>query len=537
MKKGKFLFILMLLLISFVVVMIVNIQLNNIFKVTPKVDESYSVNLNDSKINYDNVLNNLKSITEIPHYFPSENNELTMKKITKYLDDAGINYYIQDDLFTPDLYFNKWYQDCYELFLNDEELNPNHVTNLDDLVKKDGYDSFDDYLISILNSVGEKDYKTIEDVKKDMTADIDYITNKNNIIISLGDIDEQKDSIIISAHYDSGKGIEDKNELSLGASDNGMNVVAALECARLFKNTHFNNNVYIAIVNAEENEFWGADWLIESDAIKNIKLVLNFDNCGSGGHLIPTRYTNGLIVKKYLNNLRRTNGFSLSNDIYTNLISSGEFSSFGGTDYDVYSKKYDSIDFSLFMDNKNYHTKNDSFENINVNSLKETVNIMYKLIEYFGNDTDDYSTKEDYWFISINGMTIRINNNIYRIIVIVLMIALLPYLWYLFKKKRILSLIINTIMVILAVISYIYLDFFTILFIIPVLLSFISNLLSNNSKVQTIFDVCSYVVVFYLFAFFAIQLMAIIMYTAVLFLVPVLYAINAIHYKYRKVKK
>ena len=412
-NKRKIIVMLMLILI-FIVLLIAYMQTNNIFKETPKNISNYKLNLNDSKLNYNNALNYLHDITLEKHTFGTEENIRTFSTITNYLDKIGVNYFVQDDILDYDYWYNFLYYTKEEFIESMIEDNPKFKDYLknnynDDIdlyfenqfksARKQGLNvyTYDDYMLfTVCGSLDNCKYKSYQEyINHELNTHYKKFIGKsiNNIIISLGKVDNNKDSIILSAHYDSGLNLSDEN-VSYGASDDGISVAALIENARVLKDKSFNNNVYIALVNAEENNLWGAEYLVNSNAIKNIKLIINFDNGGAGGHLLLYRYNNGLLAKDYIKNIKNSHTYSLS-EYFFKYISLTFGLGHYGSDYEIYGKKYNSMDFALFMDNENYHTNNDTYENINIDSFKETINTIYELINYYGNDTSSYNQKYD----------------------------------------------------------------------------------------------------------------------------------------------
>ena len=514
--------IIVMIVLIFIVILISYMQTNNIFKETPKSISNYKLNLDDSKLNYNNALNYLHDITLEKHTFGTEENIRTFNTITNYLDKMGINYYVQDDILDYDYWYNFLYYTKEEFIESMIEDNPefkeylkNNYNDDIDLYFEDQFKdarrqglniyTYDDYMLfTICGSIDNCEYKSYQEyINHELNTYYKKYIGKsmNNIIISLGEVDNNKNSIILSAHYDSGLNLSDEN-VSYGASDNGISVAALIENARVLKDKSFNNNVYIALVNAEENNLWGAEYLVNSNVIKNIKLIINFDNGGAGGHLLLYRYNNGLLAKNFIQNIKNSHTYSLS-EYFFKYIDLTFGLGYYGSDYEVYAKKYNSMDFALFMDNDNYHTDNDTYENINIDSFKETINTMYELINYYGNDKSSYNEKYNIWsFEVMNNRVLYMNRSTYNIVIYTLLIMIIPYLFYLVIRKNILKFIINIILYGLCIISLFILKDITILLILPLVINSIISLFITNIKYIYILGLINYL----LFLFISSQL-------------------------------
>ena len=514
-----------ILIVTIIVVLVTCIQLGVIMKKSPDKDNEYKINYNDQDINMDNVLSYLKNISMENHPVFSEGNVKVMQKITKYLDEFGLQYEVQDNLYVADFdtYYNEYYENTKKVILNNPEINPEHITDLNEFFKWEGvFEDFDAYFLVMMGAVDETEYHSIEEYRSAYEAKNSIDRKINNIIVKIGNFDDNKDSIVLSAHYDSGD-----EEGNMAAIDNGMNVAALLECARLIKDSKFNNNIYLVFVNAEEEVFLGAKSLVKENILKNVKIVFNFDNMGTGGNLIPWQFSDGGLVEKYLAAVSSKHGYVVSSKLKNILVDWVE------TDYMIYSNEYPTINFALFTDNSYYHTKNDRFENVNVGSLKQTTKTMYELINYFGNDSNSYDSKDIWYMEIINGVVVKLDSKLYRLLMITILCLSVIYLWYLLYSKNYVSLFINFVFVILSVFILIYLDSIVFIFIIPIILSFISSMIKNK-KYKLIYDVVSYTIVISIFSFITIQIMSMLSLGIILFTIPLLYLINSMFNDNRK---
>lgn len=526
-----------IIIFSFLTIIFSYLQTNNIIKDTPNINKEYNFNYNDKNINIDNSISILKEITKEKHCFGLEENDNTLNIITNYLDKIGLNYFIQDDELSIDYFLNKIYiseeeyieqmkQEDEEFDLEKEYLELReygiNVTNYDEYVMSSictalGYE-FDKCQYK---NYTYKDY-SIELIKKEHE---NYIGKKiNNIIIPIGSIDDNKKSVIFSAHYDSGIGLKEDNKdkcVSYGASDDGIHVASLIENARVFKDKNFNNNVYLVLVNGEEIDLYGSQILIDSEIIKNISLVVNFDNLGAGGHLNLYKSNNEDIVKRYINNTSKPHANSFVNSEFKEKIVS-----WSGSDYDNYNVHYPSIDFALFMDNKNFHTENDTLDNINLDSFKEILKTTNELIQYFGNDDLDFKDVDNWNLEIANGLIIMLPFSIYNIIIIILGIIFIPYLIYLIIKKHFLKFVINIILYAISIVLYICIKDLVILVLLPIVINAIIDFIKINKTIKFILSLLVNLVFLFIISQIIFKLNSISNLALIIFVIPLLNTIN-----------
>lgn len=522
---------------SFLTIIFSYLQTNNIIKDTPNINKEYNFNYNDKNINIDNSISILKEITKEKHCFGLEENDNTLNIITSYLDKIGLNYFIQDDELSLDYFLSKIYisEEEYieQMKQEDEEfdLEKEYLELREYGINVTNYDEY--MMSSICTALGYefdkcqyrnytyKDY-SIELIKKEHE---NYIGKKiNNIIIPIGSIDENKKSVIFSAHYDSGIGLKEDNKdkcVSYGASDDGIHVASLIENARVFKDKNFNNNVYLVLVNGEEIDLYGSQVLIDSEIIKNISLVVNFDNLGAGGRLNLYKSNNEDIVKRYINNTSKPHANSFVNSEFKEKIGV-----INGSDYDNYSEYYPSIDFALFMDNKNYHTENDTLDNVNLDSFEETLKTTNELIKYFGNDDLDFKDVDNWYLEIANGLIIMLPFSIYNIIIIILGIIFIPYLIYLIIKKQFLKFVINIILYAISIVLYICIKDLVILVLLPIVINAIIDFIKINKTIKFILSLLVNLVFLFIISQIIFKLNSISNLALIIFVIPLLNIIN-----------
>ena len=340
----------------------------------------------DKNVNIFNALGLLEKITKEKHPTPST---YTRNIILSYLDEIGVPYTLDTHEFDKESFKEYYDLKSRTMFLEDmtnNGLNPKGYNNINDLFKDGsfGYNTYEEYILNSVNNFAHSNYKSYDELLDYNIKSFDDIAVDGkikivNIIASLNSNSDKKDGIVISTHYDSAHN-------SYGASDNGLNVVSILENIRVLKDKEFKNNIYFVFPDSEEYELLGTELLLydTNDILKNIKLVVNYDNSGAGGHLALYQSNSGYLTSKYISNIKRVNASTTNNELYN-------IANLNTSDYRNYSRKYNTINIALYADSNNYHSEKDTYENIDVSSLKETLDNMNQVLEYFGNDEDNYS--------------------------------------------------------------------------------------------------------------------------------------------------
>lgn len=187
-------------------------------------------------------------------------------------------------------------------------------------------------------------------------------------------------AVLLLSHYDSSP------HSSLGASDAGSGVVVILEGIRAFlaKNIVPKNDIIICITDAEELGLLGANAFVNHHPwAKDVALVLNFEARGSGGPSYLLLETNGG-NKNLINAFKNTKsshpvGNSLMYSIYKMLPND--------TDLTVFREEgnIDGFNFAFIGDHFDYHTEQDSFERMDLNSLNHQASYLIAGLNYFAN--------------------------------------------------------------------------------------------------------------------------------------------------------
>ncbi|WP_082422512.1 M28 family peptidase [Aquimarina longa] len=185
-------------------------------------------------------------------------------------------------------------------------------------------------------------------------------------------------SLVLLSHYDSSP------HSSYGASDAGSGVATILEGIRAYLTTNIvpKNDIIICITDGEELGLNGADLFIKKHPwAKNIGLALNFESRGSGGNsymLIETNGKNGKMINEFSKadvSYPVTN--SLAYSIYKMLPND--------TDLTIFREQGDieGFNFAFIDDHFDYHTANDIWQNLDLNTLQHQGNYLMPLLSYF----------------------------------------------------------------------------------------------------------------------------------------------------------
>jgi hypothetical protein len=217
-----------------------------------------------------------------------------------------------------------------------------------------------------------------------------------NILVRIKGTNSGK-ALLLMSHYDSSP------HSSRGASDNGVGVATILEALRVYKanKKQPKNDIIVFINDAEETGLNGADAFVRSHPwAKDVGLVINFEARGSGGPsylLMETNGGNSKLLKAYTKaNPKYTVGNSLMYSIYKMLPND--------TDLTVFREQADieGLNFAFIDDYFDYHTYEDSYENVDLNSMTHQATYLLPLLDYFSqNDLNNLKDTSDYVFVNL----------------------------------------------------------------------------------------------------------------------------------------
>ncbi len=204
-------------------------------------------------------------------------------------------------------------------------------------------------------------------------------------------------SLVLLSHYDSAL------VPSFGASDAGSGVVTILESIRAYNASGEKpiNDIIVVFTDAEEIGLVGASLFVEKHPwAKNVGLVLNFEARGSGG-------PSNMIVETNGGNTNLIKAFSSANVPYP-VASSLMYSVYkmlpNDTDSTIFREDGDieSMFFAFIDDHYDYHTANDTLENLDIETLQHQGSYLLPLLRYFAtSDLSLLKAKDDMVYVNM----------------------------------------------------------------------------------------------------------------------------------------
>jgi hypothetical protein len=208
-------------------------------------------------------------------------------------------------------------------------------------------------------------------------------------------------SLVLLSHYDSAL------VPSPGASDAGSGIVTILESLRAYlaSDKTPKNDIIVLFTDAEEIGLDGAALFVkEHPWATNVGLVLNFEARGSGGPsnmIVETNGGNTNLVKAFSNaEVPYPVASSLMYSVYKMLPND--------TDSTIFREAGDieSIFFAFIDDHYDYHTANDTVENLDIESLQHQGSYLLPLLHYFADaDLGSLKAMEDSVYVNIPVVT------------------------------------------------------------------------------------------------------------------------------------
>ncbi len=217
-----------------------------------------------------------------------------------------------------------------------------------------------------------------------------------NIIAQIKGSENGK-SLLLLSHYDSAL------TPSYGASDAGSGVVTILETLRAYKASGKKpkNDIIVLFTDAEEVGLDGARLFVNNHPwAKNVGIALNFEARGSGGPsnmIVETNGGNKNLIKAFMEaDVKFPVASSLMYSIYKMLPND--------TDSTVLREgaDIDGFFFAFIDDHYDYHTANDTYDNLDVNTLQHQGEYLLPLVHYFGDsDLNQLKSSEDHVYINL----------------------------------------------------------------------------------------------------------------------------------------
>ena len=189
--------------------------------------------------------------------------------------------------------------------------------------------------------------------------------------------------IMISTHYDSSRAKPERyaeKDGSKGAADAGYGLSTILETVKTIKenNVELNNGIKILITDGEEYGLLGAKEAVkEKEIFENVNYLINIEARGTKGPAImfETSPNNSRVMELYDSSYKPFS-YSITPEIYKLLPNGTDFTEFLGI-------VINGINISVLDGLENYHTPNDSVENINKKSLQHYGDQVYPIVKEF----------------------------------------------------------------------------------------------------------------------------------------------------------
>jgi len=222
------------------------------------------------------------------------------------------------------------------------------------------------------------------------------LVRPKNIVARLKGTGKGK-SLVLLSHYDSAL------VPSFGASDAGSGVVTILESLRAYnaRGEKPINDIIVVFTDAEEIGLVGASLFVEKHPwAKNVGLVLNFEARGSGG-------PSNMIVETNGGNTNLIKAFAAADVCYP-VASSLMYSVYkmlpNDTDSTIFREDGDieSMFFAFIDDHYDYHTANDTVENLDIETLQHQGSYLLPLLHYFAvSDLSSLKTEDDLVYVNM----------------------------------------------------------------------------------------------------------------------------------------
>ncbi len=204
-------------------------------------------------------------------------------------------------------------------------------------------------------------------------------------------------ALLLLSHYDSAL------VPSYGASDAGSGVVTILESLRAyFANGKTPvNDIIVLFSDCEEISLGGASLFVnEHPWAKDVGFVVNFEARGSGGPsvmILESNAGNAKLIEAFIEaNPEYPVASSLMYSVYKILPNVTDSTIFR-VDGDI-----DSFFFAFIDDHFDYHTANDTVENLDIATLQHQGSYLLPLLNYFADaDLSSLKSEDDYVYVNV----------------------------------------------------------------------------------------------------------------------------------------
>lgn len=284
-------------------------------------------------------------------------------------------------------------------------------------------DSVRNYIVNQLKKLGLE--PTIQEgVGKRLRGVAGYTKN----IITKMEGQDSENTILLMAHYDS-------TPTTLGAADDGSGTAAILETIRALKSqdSPLKNNIWILITDGEERGLLGAHLFVDEFAeLDQIDLVLNFEARGTSGPsmMFETSSPNSVLIPHFAEATTYPVANSLMYTVYKLLPND--------TDMSVTKEAgLKGLNFAFTKDYLNYHTMQDSPDNLSLSSLQHHGSNMLDNALHFGNTDFNLNDSSEYvYFNNFTGGLIYYPSGWSFPLAVITGLLFLIYLVFLFRTGR-----------------------------------------------------------------------------------------------------
>ena len=256
------------------------------------------------------------------------------------------------------------------------------------------------------------------------------ISKPRNVLARIKGKNSSK-ALLLLSHYDSDP------HSAVGASDAASGVATILEGTRAFlaKGEQPENDIILLLSDGEELGLNGAELFVNKHPwAKDVGLVLNFEARGSGGPsimLLETNDGNAKLIKAFQDaGLQYPVANSLAYSIYKKMPND--------TDLTVFREdgNIQGFNFAFIGDHFDYHTENDTPENLDFNTLTHQGTYLMPLLDYFSKqDLTQITSKEDLiYFNTPLGFHSYPFSWIFPILILIV-ILFIALVWYGVKEK------------------------------------------------------------------------------------------------------
>ncbi|KAJ9050571.1 hypothetical protein DSO57_1013372 [Entomophthora muscae] len=190
-----------------------------------------------------------------------------------------------------------------------------------------------------------------------------------NVLVRIQGSANTGNALLISAHFDS-------VQLSYGANDNGIGVVAAMEMVRLFALHPPKHDLIFNFNNFEEAGVLGSVAFMAHEWASTVRAFLNLEGAGAGGRVLLFQCSNPRLAE-LARAIPRPTTSVLGNDLFQMRVINSV------TDYAVYSGKkgIPGVDFAIFRNRAVYHTLLDNIQHAYMSTLESMGQSLWPLAQ------------------------------------------------------------------------------------------------------------------------------------------------------------